>query len=91
MRLLDAVTEDGAGDTVLIRNQNRGTPTYVVYAFGTFDGCTVNLQVSPDGTNWVTVYSFVSEGAKLVEGSFYAIRGSVETAGAITNVSLVVD
>jgi hypothetical protein len=92
MLLLSARTTDGSGSSVIVRHQNRGgTPVFTAMAFGTFDGATVTLEVSPDGTEWVSAYAFTSEEVKLIEGTFYAIRGTVSSAGASTSLSLTVD
>lgn len=82
--MLVGVSSDGSGDPISVFN-----PTSV-HCFGTFDGCNVNLEVSHDKTNWTTEHTFTEASWKTVdlEGPFF-LRGTVDTAGASTDVSLV--
>jgi hypothetical protein len=65
---------------------------YTVFAYGTFDTCTVKAQVSPDGTEWFDLddATFTAKGAvnlSLPEGAY--IRGDLSSVGGSTSVSLV--
>lgn len=62
-----------------------------VYCWGNFDGATVSLEASPDGTEWFSVLSFTQKGIKGMGIKARFLRGSVSSAGAATNVNLLVE
>lgn len=86
--LFSARTTDGNSAAVVAGV--RGPSTFIVY--GTFDGATVKLQASPDGTNWTDVPS-----ASLTAAGRYAIpamvykyaRANVSNDGAGTSITAV--
>lgn len=89
IRLLTNQTTSATGSTVPLKGPfNRDYRTYTVYATGTFDGATMKLQISMDGTNWVDVTSFTTGAAVLAEFNANFARGVVSTAGATTNLTL---
>lgn len=69
------------------------THIFSIASFGTFNGCTVALEVSlNNGTNYVFAddTAFTAEGVKTIQlkpGAY--LRGNVTNAGASTNISLV--
>ena len=91
MKLLDAVTSNGDGDAVDLQDVRRnlnGTVSYTVACYGTFNGATIKLQVSPDNSNWIDAYSFTTQEGVIYDGGFRYIRGSVSSAGASTSITL---
>ena len=65
-----------------------GTGTF--WAWGTFDGASVALEASPDGTSWISVGSavrFTQDGVGAFALSPCKLRATVSGAGAATNVS----
>jgi hypothetical protein len=92
--LLEDQTTDTTGTQDVFSWKILGNITYgVVEALGTFDGCTVTLEMSTDmGTSWTEVggyTTFVSAGKGLFRlPSGVQLRGSVTDAGASTEISL---
>lgn len=65
-----------------------GTGTF--WAWGTFDGASVALEASPDGTSWISVGSavrFTQDGVGAFALSPCKLRATVSGAGAATNIS----
>lgn len=93
--LLSSVSENGAGTGAA----HTGPAT--VYVYGTLDGCTVTIEVSPDDSNYVRADNllldkmfseaeFKVEGALTINGQGdYYIRASVSGKGVNTSVSAV--
>lgn len=63
-----------------------------VYVWGTFDSCTVDIQVSPDGSEWfpTTGGQFTEKGAKTVTLTAQHIRLVLASAGGSTSINGVV-
>ena len=97
-KILNARTSDGSGDAYQIKQVVRdltGATTrehLTVYATGTFDGATVQLDHSPSADGpWVSEsdVAFDSAGSKSTPMSRHAwVRGTVSSAGASTSVTL---
>jgi hypothetical protein len=70
MLLASAKTDTGAATAVDVAGQTELRDGITVYAWGTFDTNTIELQASPDGTNWgiVSGISFSAAGAMTVVG-----------------------
>ena len=60
-----------------------------VYLWGTFDGATVDVQVSPDGKEYFTVTdaSFTGKGFTNVQARFQVLALTVSANGASTSVN----
>jgi hypothetical protein len=87
--LLSAVTANGNGTAVELRNpNNRDYRTYTVYCSGTMDGASVKLQISMDNVNWGDVTTFTTTTPVLAEFRAKYARGVVSSAGASTSVTL---
>lgn len=90
--LLTSATANGAGTGA----EHNGDAT--VFVYGTFDGATICVQVSPDNTNWVKADNVsVANPSRMVapgvvsvgcKGTYY-IRCVVSGAGSSTSVSAV--
>ena len=92
--ILEGVTANTTGDAVTLNNIGIDRVT-TIYAWGTFDGASVALQVSPDGVEWFDITggdtgTFTAKEARVIEVSAYAIRGVVTSAGASTSLNLTV-
>jgi hypothetical protein len=63
-----------------------------VYLWGTFDGATVEVKVSPDGSEYFDVAdaSFTDKGFANVQARFEVLALTVSSAGASTSVQYVV-
>ena len=87
VKLFEDQTANTNGDTFSIAGGR-----YILQAFGTFDTCSMTVQVSHDGSDWTT-YGTVTAitAAKAVDldlpkGLF--IRGVMASVGASTSASL---
>lgn len=82
--LFAARTTDGNSSS---KPWNGGYGTFFV--FGTFNGCTVKLQWSPDGTNWADVAdaSFTAAGQINFEVAGGYVRANVSSAGGSTSIT----
>ena len=95
MKLLDGVTTNSSGEAVTFTpDLYNGYGKGCVYAYGTFDTCTITLEFTPDsGTTWVAVgtdTTFTSAGYSNFEiNGTTQIRGTVSSVGASTDVSLI--
>jgi hypothetical protein len=94
---LDATDTTGSGTLVEEVSQPHvhvgfSPGRYTLVAWGTWDGATVSLELSPDGgTTWIAITgaSFTDDGAANIDtqaGLTY--RGAVSGAGASTSVTL---
>jgi hypothetical protein len=91
MKLLDTITTNTTGSSFDLKDVSRnltGTVSYTVACFGTFNGATVKLQVSPDNTNWIDAYSFTTQEGIIYDGGFRYARGVLSSAGASTSLTL---
>jgi hypothetical protein len=86
--LLNAVTSDGAGSAV------DHVDSTTVHVYGTWDGATVAIQVSFNGTNWVKPDNTSGAGVLRANGTVkinhdgsYKIRAVVSEAGGSTSLS----
>lgn len=63
-----------------------------VYVWGTFDSATVDIQVSPDGSEWfpTTGGQFTEKGAKTIELTAHQFRLVVASAGGSTSINAAV-
>ena len=69
---------------------HRNVPFNTIYVWGTFDGGTVTVEISPDGTNWFPVNAGLdAKGFLNMQGRFITAR--IKMAGASSpNASWVV-
>ena len=79
-KLLDGAAADGSSDAAGPLNGG----TYTVFAYGTFGGATVKVQVSPDGVTFfdLTDLTFTANGCSnvtLAAGSY--IRANLSSVG----------
>jgi hypothetical protein len=91
--LLDAATGNGSGD-VAGGAALAAYPVKNIWCWGTFDGCTATVEVSPDNSNWFDALdangdplAFTSKGVKAVDARAAYYRATVSSAGAETSVS----
>jgi hypothetical protein len=61
-----------------------------VFCFGTFNGATVALQGSPDGSEWFDIASFTAKQVIGIGLSVRFLRAAITNAGGTTSVSLIV-
>jgi hypothetical protein len=63
-----------------------------VYLWGTFDGATVEVEVSPNGSEYFDISdaSFTDKGFANVQARFEVLALTVSSAGASTSVQYVV-
>ena len=89
--LLSAATANGNGDSVAINISGgaRRNGTGSIAVWGTFDGATVQIEVSPDNSEWIAVTdgAFTAEGTKVMESYLPYVRAVVSSAGGSTSVS----
>lgn len=86
--LFSARTSNGNSSSV----SHPGGPVLLI-ARGTFDGATVKIQVSDDGTNWVDLQyaAFTAAIATLMELPINTlIRANVASAGAGTSITVAI-
>ncbi|MFO1242390.1 MAG: hypothetical protein U1E36_04220 [Rickettsiales bacterium] len=71
MQLLAARTSNGSASAI-----DNTSFLQSIYCWGTFDGCTVTLEGSPNNTDWFTLTSFTAKGVKCigVNARFLAAR-----------------
>lgn len=85
-KIFNAATSNASSTAV---NWEGGIGQFMVS--GTFDSCTVKMQMSPDdGTTWIDVGSdteFTSAGVANFELGPCDIRGDLSSAGSSTSVS----
>jgi hypothetical protein len=62
-----------------------------VFCWGTFNGATVTLQGSPEGTEWFDITSFTAKGVIGIGLSVRFLRAVITSAGASTSVTLLVE
>lgn len=79
----------GTGKAFFFRD---GDPRYVnVTARGTFNGCTITIEESPDNSNWFSptgTNTFTAAGAFVIEAPMMYLRASVTNAGGSTSVTV---
>ena len=86
--LFSARTTNGNSSSV----SHPGGPALLVVR-GTFDGATVKIQVSDDGTNWVDLQyaSFTAATAVIMDLPINTlIRANVASAGAGTSITVAI-
>lgn len=86
--LFSARTTDGNSSAF----NHPGGPVLLIVR-GTFDGCTVKIQVSDDGTNWVDLQyaAFTAAVATLMELPINTlIRANVSNDGAGTSITVAI-
>lgn len=84
MRLLNAA----AAGTGTAYEVTRPDQFFTFYAYGTFDGATVRLEVSPYGGVWFDVgILFDAPGAQNVEFRAKSVRAVVEGGSETTEIS----
>lgn len=95
-KLLDAVTENIEGEAIGGASLSR-FPTKTVFVWGTFDGATVTIEISPDGVEWFDApnsdgdpLEFTAKGVENIDVQCAYIRAVVTNAGASTEVSAAV-
>lgn len=90
MKLLNAQTTNATGSTTDLADvaRNFSERSYTVVCYGTFNGATVKLQVSPDNSNWIDAYSFTSQDGIMYDGGLRYVRGVLSSAGGSTSLTL---
>ncbi len=91
--LTDATTDGSSGVLKLAAGHHDGgdTPlTGTLYVWGTFDGATAVLELSPDGSAWFQAedLTFTAKGVTKLEVEGHSVRGTLQNAGAATQVSM---
>ena len=87
--IFSAQTGDGDSAKTFTQGKSRGTITVV--CDGTFDGATVKLQFSKDGSVWVddTDFQWTSAGALNMDiAPNVQVKGNVASAGGSTSIDL---
>lgn len=84
INLFSARTTDGNSSS---KAWNSAYGTF--YAFGTFNGCTVKFQWSPDDTNWADISgaSLTAAGQVNIEAAGGYVRANVASAGGSTSIT----
>lgn len=62
-----------------------------LYVFGTWDGATAKLQVSPDNSNWLDVTgadAFTADDVVNINGHFHYMRGVVSGGGGSESITM---
>lgn len=89
LELLKGATTSASGDEFKMLQLNDGRKA-VIYADGTFDGCTITTEISYEGGDWTTLPDavFTAAGGVVLNGGGFDIRGTVSSAGSSTAVNL---
>lgn len=93
MRLLTAAGNGNGVTTEFNTGGKRHDNLRSIYCFGTFDGATVTVEVSPDnGTTWfaIDLVSFTAKGSMNMEARATDIRGVVAGGGGSEAINLIV-
>jgi len=87
--LLNARTTSGNGTAITLKRPLNVPREGSIFIFGTFDGCTVTLQDSMDGTEWFDLPSgaFTVKSRVNLQTHAKQLRAVVSSAGASTSVS----
>jgi hypothetical protein len=86
MIILENITHNYASEA-----QENFSYLQTVYCYGSFAGASVNLQGSPNGTEWFDLVTFNSKEVIGIGLSVRYLRGVVSGATASTNVNLLVE
>lgn len=87
--LLNARTTDGSGTPLELKRALHVPREGSLFIFGTFNGCTVTIQDSMDGSTWFDIPSGAFTAKARVNYQTHAkyVRATVSSAGASTSVS----
>lgn len=81
---------NGTSDAALMRDVGVDRVDSV-YVWGTFDGATVTIQYSPDGTEWFDPEenSFTAKAASAIELNAYQVRAVVSGGGGSESINVM--
>ena len=90
--LFSAQTANATSSAIEIDKINKVglVPTIAVYAYGTWDTSSLQVEISPDGTNFVNHETALTDsGTVKIDIPCHSVRATLSSVGAGTNLNVV--